>query len=676
MANRLAEATSPYLQQHAHQPVDWYPWGDEAFDAARDLNRPIFLSVGYAACHWCHVMAHESFDDAEVAALLNDNFVSIKVDREEHPDVDAVHMFATQALTGRGGWPMTVFLTPDGDPFFAGTYFPPEPAQGLPSFRQIVEALADAWTSRRGEVLDSASTLRQQLGDLAQPQVDGRDQPPGSRETLEKLGEGYDMIHGGFGGAPKFPPAMVLDALLVKGDPTSLDMAQLTCRAMAAGGIHDQLGGGFHRYSVDAGWVVPHFEKMLYDNALLLGTYTRVWRRTADHDATMRALFERVVYGIVDWLRDEMRTDGGGFASSLDADSCDIRGAVHEGIFYAWSPDLLVDALGEDDGRWAAEVFHVTEHGTFEHGLSTLQLRGRPDWARLDAVIATLRAERATRFPPARDDKVVAAWNGYAIDSLVTAGMIFGEADWIALAKGAADHIWRVHRVGDGLVRTSRDGAPGTAPGVAEDYGALALGFGALAGATGEAVWLEHAQWLLEQAIVRFGADDGGFHDAEAEPRLARRPRDLTDNATPSATAVLVQALRRTGLLAADDALLQRADQAARTTWPTVEATPRFAGWSLADALVVEEARRGLRLGTAVLVADDPLDPLAIAAWRMAPASMAVVTAPEGTSGFGDQFDGRGMRAGRATAYVCRGQVCFDPVSDYTELKTPLWSRC
>ncbi|MGJ6980859.1 thioredoxin domain-containing protein [Aestuariimicrobium soli] len=679
MPNRLADSTSPYLQQHAHQPVDWQPWGEEAFAEARERQVPIFLSVGYAACHWCHVMAHESFDDPDVAAYLNEHFVSVKVDREEHPDVDAVHMFATQALTGRGGWPMSAFLTPDGDPFFAGTYFPPEPAHGLPSFRQVAEALAQAWAERRDEVLASASSVRDELAKLGTA-IQPADGVPGSRETLELLGKDYDLIHGGFGHAPKFPPPTVLDALLVKGDPTSLDMAQLTCEAMARGGIHDQLGGGFHRYSVDAGWAVPHFEKMLYDNALLLGTYCRLWRRTADHDADKRALFEHVIYGIVGFLERELRTDEGGFAASLDADSCDIRGAVHEGIFYVWNRELLADALGADDADWAADVFHVTDPGTFEHGLSTLQLRGRVDWSRLEPLMQTLNEVRAQRFRPARDDKVVAAWNGLLVDALVTAGMMFHEPTWLELARGCAEMVWTTHVVGEGqqarLVRTSRDGVAGSAPAVTEDHAALALGFAQLAGALGDSEWLRRAIWLLDRADALFSAEDGGYFDAEQQPMLPSRPRELTDNPTPSATATMVHALRAVGLLSGEQRFLDRSDRAAATTWATVAATPRFAGWSLADALIREEARRGLRPAVAVVVSDDPFNEVTRAAWRMAPAGTAIVTAPAGTTGFGENFEGRVAGESGARAFVCRGTVCFDPADHYSELKTPLWSRC
>ena len=335
MPNRLASCTSPYLLQHASNPVDWWPWGPEAFAEARRRDVPVLVSIGYSACHWCHVMAHESFEDAEAADLVNAHFVAVKVDREEHPDVDAVYMRATQALTGRGGWPMTVFVTPQGEPFFAGTYFPPEPVEGMPSFSQVVEALASAWDARREEVVASASAITEQLAQInALPVVEAA---PNVWEALDALGADFDLLHGGFGAAPKFPAPLAVDALLIKGDPETLDLAQRTLEAMARGGVHDQIGGGFHRYAVDAGWVVPHFEKMLYDNALLLGAYARGWRRTPQHDEQLRWLLERAVRGIVGWLQREMVTPQGAFAASLDADSADIRGMAHEGIYYVWS---------------------------------------------------------------------------------------------------------------------------------------------------------------------------------------------------------------------------------------------------------------------------------------------------------------------------------------------------
>ncbi|HSK34364.1 MAG TPA: thioredoxin domain-containing protein [Propionicimonas sp.] len=667
--NRLAEAMSPYLRMHADNPIDWREWDADALAEARTTDRPILLSVGYAACHWCHVMAHESFSDPDVAALVNPNFVAIKVDREERPDLDAVFMKATQALTGSGGWPMTVFLTPEGLPFFAGTYYPPVRTGGMPSFAEVVTAIDTAWRQRRDEADASATAIAAHLADAFAPT------PASSPKvdvwgTLDRLSAEFDPIHGGFGTAPKFPAPLLVDALLVKGEPGSLDVAQRTLDAMARGGIHDQIGGGFARYSVDAGWVVPHFEKMLYDNALLLGSYVRGWRRVPDHDPLLRAQFERVVRGIVGWLERELLLPSGGFASSLDADSLDSRGMQHEGIYYCWTPELLTDALGEADGAWAADVFHVTTTGTFEHGLSTLQLRGNPDAARLAAVSATLLAERQLRFAPARDDKVVAAWNGWAIDSLVWAAAVFDEPGWLELAKGAAECLWRDHWDGR-LRRSSLAGEASAVAGFAEDYGAVALGFARLAGALGDAEWLRRAQELLAQALEVFGATDGGFHDAAADAeQLFARARDVSDNPTPSGTSALIAALRLVGLLADDAALIGRADLAAGTVRGILEEAPRFAGSALLDALVVDEARTGLRPAVAVVIGD-PLGQDARATWRMAPIGTAVLTGAAGTQGFAHHFEDRTEPG----VYVCRGTTCFPPTSDLVELRTALWSR-
>lgn len=668
MVNRLAESSSDYLRQHAHQLIDWWEWSDDALAAARELDRPILLSVGYASCHWCHVMSGESFDDPEIATFINEHFVAIKVDRQQRPDVDAVFMLATQAMNnGAGGWPMTAFLTPEGKPFFTGTYFPPEAGPGQPSFRQVLQAMADSWHTRRDKVRGSAEYLAQLLSSREDSPSPER---PDLRKAIDEVEAAFDVIHGGFGTQPKFPNPTLLDALLVKGDPRSLELAQRTLEHMARGGIVDQVGGGFHRYSVDPGWVVPHFEKMLYDNALLLGTYVRGWRRTADHDAGLRALLERTAYGIVEWLEREMVSEEGAFISALDADSCDIRGAVHEGIFYLWNRELLDDALGADLGEWASEVFHVTRGGTFEDGLSTLQLRGRPDFERLEEVSRVLLEERESRFRPASDDIVVAAWNGWMISSLVTGAMIFDERGWLELALRAAEHLASVHLTEDGLRRTSRGGRADPALGGAEDYGAVAEAFALLAGATGDAAWLRRAESLVEEADGLFTHEDGGFFDT-VDTGLFERPRSLTDNVTPSGTSALVAALRVVGELAEREEFVARADTAARTMWATVAENPRFAGAALADLLTTDEARRGLKPAVAVVVGDDPFSPLARASWRLAPPGSYVVTAPEGSEGWGSFFDQRP----EGFVYVCRGTVCFDPVDDYHDLKTPLWSR-
>src|SRR5829696_3479398 len=433
--NRLATATSPYLLQHADNPVHWWPWCDEAFAEAASRDVPVFLSVGYAACHWCHVMAHESFEDSHVAELINEQFVAIKVDREERPDVDAVYMHATQAMTGHGGWPMTVFLTPDRRPFYAGTYFPPTPRHGMPSFVQVATAVAEAWRDRRVDILDSAVKIVDQLANLATGGGGTAEINIGA--VIANLRRSYDPVHGGFGGARKFPPSMVLEALLRHGSDDALIMVNRTCEAMARGGICDQLGGGFARYSVDAQWVVPHFEKMLYDNALLLRVYLHQWRATGEQWAP------DVADGVARFLLTDLRTPEGGFASALDADTDGV-----EGLTYVWTPEQLVDALGEDDGRWAAEVFEVTARGTFEQGTSTLQhLHDTDERARLDDVRRRLLATRAERPQPARDDKVVTAWNGLAVAALAEHGVLTGAVDSLDAAVHAADLVVRVHLV-------------------------------------------------------------------------------------------------------------------------------------------------------------------------------------------------------------------------------------
>ena len=429
--NHLKDSTSPYLLQHADNPVDWWPWCDEAFAEAARRDVPVLLSVGYAACHWCHVMAHESFEDPETAALLNEHVVAVKVDREERPDVDAVYMTATQAMTGQGGWPMTVFMTPDQEPFFCGTYYPRD------YFRQLVLNVSRAWTSQRDDVTgqarhvaealaqNAAATARALKGQAGDPEQAFRQAAETAVAGLER---DYDAADAGFGGAPKFPPSMVLEFLLRHhqrtGSPAALRMAEGTCAAMARGGMYDQLGGGFARYSTDAAWVVPHFEKMLYDNALLARVYLNLWRRTGS------GLARRVAEDTCTWMLRELRTPEQGFAASLDADS---EGA--EGKFYVWRPAELTAVLGPEDAEFAAQVFGVTAAGTFEHGASVLQRRTDPaDQDRFDRVRRALLAARDTRVRPGRDDKVVAAWNGLAISALAEAGLLLDRPDFTEAA--------------------------------------------------------------------------------------------------------------------------------------------------------------------------------------------------------------------------------------------------
>jgi uncharacterized protein YyaL (SSP411 family) len=664
--NRLHRSTSPYLLQHQNNPVDWYEWGEEAFARARELDRPIFLSVGYAACHWCHVMAHESFEDPATADLLNRDFVSVKVDREERPDVDAVYMQATQALVGQGGWPMSVFLTPDGRPFYAGTYFPTTPHHGLPSFPQVVTAVAEAWKERRREVLQSAGTIAEHLSG-ARPQL-----APGTLST-EDLAEArrqlrgeFDPVSAGFGRAPKFPPSMVCEALLRLGGEESMEMVARTCEAMARGGIYDQLAGGFARYSVDASWVVPHFEKMLYDNALLLGVYTHWWRRSRD------PLAERVVAETVDWLVAEMRTSEGAFAASLDADSLDEAGHLHEGAYYAWNPEQLTAVLGPDDGQWAARVLNVTPDGTFEHGLSTLQLPADPDPDRWADVRGRLAAARSRRPRPARDDKVVASWNGWLVESLVQAAFVFDRPDWLTLAEGAGQAVWRSHWVDGRLRRASRQGRVSQAPAIAEDYGALVQAFSRLAAATADRTWVERARMLAGVISDQFGDDDGGFFDTAADAeRLFTRPQDPTDNATPSGLSSVVHGLSLLSELTGEPEYGARADQAAATAAELVHRAPRYAGWLLAHAASRTASNGPVEVAIVGTPDSDAVAELVRTAYREVPAGSVVVAGEPDIPGIALLAD-RPLRDGRATAYVCRGFVCRLPVTTVADLRREL----
>jgi uncharacterized protein len=663
--NRLASATSPYLLQHADNPVHWWPWSDEAFATAAERQVPVFLSVGYAACHWCHVMAHESFEDPQTASMINEHFVAIKVDREERPDVDAVYMQATQALTGQGGWPMSVFLTPDRKPFYAGTYFPPTPRHGLPSFTQVLQAINDAWGDRRGELLDSASDIVRQLSKQATFGDAGELTAADCEKALLALQGEFDRTYGGFGRAPKFPPSMVVEALLRDGSEQSMIMAEKTLEAMARGGIYDQLGGGFARYSVDAGWIVPHFEKMLYDNALLLGVYTHWWRRTRN------PLAERTVAETVAWLLREMRTEQGAFAASLDADSEDDQGVLREGAYYIWNRDQLRAVLGEEDAAWAAEVFSVTPSGTFEHGASTLQLLSDHDQLRLTDVRERLRTARNQRSRPGRDDKVVAAWNALLVDALVQAAMIFDRPEWLQIATEAAEHLWQLHWREGRLRRTSRDGVAGEAFGILEDYAAFALAASRLAAAYAEPLWLNRAEQLLEVIMEQFDDPAGGFYDTAADAeQLYARPQDPTDNATPSGLSAAVHALRLMAELSGEGRYADRADRAAASATELVRRAPRFAGWLLADAISQTSRRKPVEV--AVVGPDEAARAeLVLLAHQLAPAGSVIVAGMPDQPGLALLND-RPMINKQPTAYVCRHFVCKLPVTSVEDLALQL----
>ncbi|MEV5661039.1 thioredoxin domain-containing protein [Streptomyces flaveolus] len=674
MPNRLAHETSPYLLQHADNPVDWWPWSDEAFAQARRRDVPVLLSVGYSSCHWCHVMAHESFEDGPTAEFLNSHFVSVKVDREERPDVDAVYMEAVQAATGHGGWPMTVFLTPDAEPFYFGTYYPPEPRHGMPSFRQVLQGVQQAWTERRGEVTEVAGKI---VRDLAGREISyGDAQAPGDAElgqALLGLTREYDAQRGGFGGAPKFPPSMVIEFLLRHhartGAEGALQMAQDTCERMARGGIYDQLGGGFARYSVDRDWVVPHFEKMLYDNALLCRVYAHLWRATGSE------LARRVALETADFMVRELRTAEGGFASALDADSDDGMGRHVEGAYYVWTPAQLTEVLGADDAALAAQYFGVTEEGTFEQGSSVLQLpqeEGVFDAERIASVRERLLAARAERPAPGRDDKVVAAWNGLAIAALAETGAYFERPDLVEAAVAAADLLVRLHLDEHGrLFRTSKDGRAGANAGVLEDYADVAEGFLALASVTGEGVWLDFAGLLLDHVLTRFTDDSGSLYDTAADAeRLIRRPQDPTDNATPSGWTAAAGALLSYAAHTGSEPHRTAAEHALGVVKALGPRVPRFIGWGLAAAEALLDGPREV-----AVVGPDLGDGATRGLHRTAllgtaPGAVVAVGA-EGSDEFPLLAD-RPLVGGAPAAYVCRNFTCDAPTTDPERLRTAL----
>jgi uncharacterized protein YyaL (SSP411 family) len=663
--NRLGSATSPYLLQHATNPVDWWQWSDEAFDEARRRDVPVLLSVGYAACHWCHVMAHESFEDPETASLINEITVPIKVDREERPDVDAVYMTATQAMNnGQGGWPMTVFMTPDGDPFYAGTYYP------RAHFQQLLAAVAKTWRDKRGDVADQATQISAALaantaalvnlpgavGDLAET----------TQRALAGLTRTFDNLNGGFGNAPKFPPSMALEFLLRHyertGSEEALEMAEKTCEAMARGGMYDQLGGGFARYSVDATWTVPHFEKMLYDNALLARVYLHLWRRTGSE------LGRRVAEETCDWMIRELRTDDGGLAASLDADS---EGG--EGAFYVWTPAELQDALDHDDAEFAAKAFGVTTAGTFEHGTSVLQLHGDPRGSgehseRLDRIRGELAVIRDGRPRPSRDDKVVAAWNGLAIAALAEAGLLLERQDFTDVALDIADLLNRTHLRGDRLVRTSRGGVAGDTAGQLEDYACVASGMLALSGATGDGQWVAVAGLLLDAILAHFRNDDGIFYDAPDDgEHLIFRPVDPADNATPSGTFAAADALLSYAALTGDVRYLDAARAALTALGPIAERFPRAAGSGLSVATA-------LLTGPVEIAVSGPLDDprtrdLLRTALHVSPPGAVLAG---GEVPYVPLLEGRMPVNGAPAAYVCRNFACQLPVTTVSDLRSQL----
>jgi uncharacterized protein len=657
--NTLGEATSPYLRQHADNPVHWRQWTPEALAEAAERDQPILLSVGYAACHWCHVMAHESFEDDDVAAAMNAGFVCIKVDREERPDIDAVYMNATVALTGQGGWPMTCFLTPDGRPFFCGTYYP------KPNFLQLLAAISDTWQSRRDEVERASDQIITELRSMASALPGGGPavQPALCDHAVAAVLDDEDTTKGGFGGAPKFPPSALLEALLRShertGDPAPLATVERTAVAMARGGIYDQLAGGFARYSVDDSWVVPHFEKMLYDNALLLRAYAH-WARRTGNDLARKVTRETARFMI-----DELSADGM-FISSLDADADGV-----EGLTYAWTPAQLHEVLGDDDGRWAATTFGVTDTGTFEHGSSVLQLPSDPDDAeRFDRVRTALLAARASRPQPGRDDKVVTAWNGWAITALAEASVALDEAEFLDAAMQCARSVLDLHIVGGRLRRASLGGRVGDSAAILEDYATLATALLTLYQITGKAEWLAAATGLLDTALEHFADSEHPgrwFDTADDAEQLLVRPADPLDGATPSGASSIAEALLTAAHLVPAshaDRYASAAAEALSTATPVLARLPRSAGHWLA---VAEAAVRGpIQIAVAT---EDPDSALLRAARRLAPGGAVVVGGAVNSS---ELLIDRDLVGGADAAYVCRGRVCDLPVTTAGDLAAAL----
>ena len=653
--NTLGLATSPYLRQHADNPVHWQQWTPQALAAAAERDVPILLSIGYAACHWCHVMAHESFEDDEVAAAMNAGFVCIKVDREERPDLDAVYMNATVALTGHGGWPMMCFLTPDGRPFFCGTYYPKE------GFLQLLSAVSATWHQRRGEVEEASEAIAGELRAMASGLPSGGPDvaPTLCDHAVAAVLDDQDTVHGGFGGAPKFPPSAILEALLRNyertGSKAALEAVARTGDAMARGGIYDQLAGGFARYSVDNAWVVPHFEKMLYDNALLLRAYAHWARRTGD------PLARRVTAQTARFLLDDL-ADGAMFTSSLDADADGLEGST-----YVWTPEQLTEVLGPDDGPWAATVFAVAASGTFEHGTSVLQLPADPDDPqRLERVRAALLAARLTRTQPGRDGKVVTSWNGLAITALAEASVALDASGLARAARDCATALLGLHLVDGRLRRASLGGVVGASAAILEDHAMLATGLLALYQLDAGADWLTAATDLLDTALRHYADPQRPgrwFDTADDAERLMLRPADPLDGATPSGASSITEALLTAAHLVDGDRAeryLRAAAEGLNAHSVLLERAPRSAGHWLA---VAEAAIRG---PLQIAVACDPSgSPLLAEARRLAPGGAIVVGGEKDSSAL---LAGRDRVAGADAAYVCRGRVCDLPVATAEDL--------
>jgi uncharacterized protein YyaL (SSP411 family) len=653
MPNALAQETSPYLLQHRDNPVDWLPWGEEALRRAREEDKPLLVSIGYSACHWCHVMEHESFEDEQTARLMNEHFVCVKVDREERPDIDGIYMTAVQAMTGHGGWPLNVFLTPDQMPFFGGTYWPPEPRMGMPSWRQILAAVADAWATKREQVLEQGTKLAAHIAGSAALAPSAQPMDPRSlAEAIATLRGAYDRVHGGFGGAPKFPPASVIEFLLRREET---EMSAGTLMAMARGGMYDQVGGGFARYSVDATWTVPHFEKMLYDNALLARAYLHGWQ------VTREPLLRRVCEETLDWALRDMRGPEGAFYSALDADSEGV-----EGKFYVWTLDELREVLG-DDAESAIAYFGATARGNFE-GANVLEARGpEPDPEMRARIRRRLLEVRGRRVPPGLDDKRLTSWNALMIAALADAGAVLGRDDYLEAARRTADFLLTTMRDDDGRLLRTFNAGRARLNGYLEDHAFLAEALVVLYEATFEPRWFTGARTLADAIIDRFADPQrGGFfataHDHE--PLIARR-KELEDHPIPAGGSSATFALLRIAALTGEQEYERHAVSHLRLLH---EIAPRYAtGFGhLLQALdfhlrpVKEIALVGPPDGVAELAS--------IVRERLRP---DVVLAGGDDDGV-PLLEGRTPLDGRAAAYVCEHFACQRPVSEPDELRAIL----
>jgi uncharacterized protein YyaL (SSP411 family) len=652
MANRLAQETSPYLLQHKDNPVDWHPWGEEAFERARAEDKPLLVSIGYSACHWCHVMERESFEDPQTAALMNELFVPVKVDREERPDVDAIYMDAVQAMTGHGGWPLNAFVAPTGVPFYAGTYFPPEPRHGMPSWRDVLVGVANAWSEQRSEIEEQSQRVLPRLqGAASLPPQEGDIDPALLDRAVANLREGYDPAHGGFQRqAPKFPAASTIEFLLRRGER---EMALHTLRAMASGGMYDQVGGGFARYSVDPHWVIPHFEKMLYDNALLARAYLHGWQ-VSDEE-----FFKRICTETLDWALREMRQEEGGFASALDADSEGV-----EGKFYVWTPEQVREVLGEELGAIAIEHFGMTDAGNFEGANNPV--RATPDPPERDEIRRRLYDARAERVWPGLDDKRVTSWNALMISALADAGAVLARSDYVDAAVACAEFLTTTMRDENGrLLRTFNRGQA-KIPAYLEDHAYLLEALLTLYEATFDPRWFGEARGLADEILERFhDPEHGGFFStaADQDPNLIARRKDLEDNPIPSGSSAATFGLLRLAALTGEHRYEEAAVGAIRLVHPIAPQHPAAFGHLLqAIDFHLSPVREVALVGEDI----EPLERVVRSRFR------PHVVLAGGPADDVPLLQGREPVDGRAAAYVCERFACQRPVTEPAELEALL----